>query len=602
DDGLEAVGGRVVTMVWRWRRGEEGVGGDGGSAVDPRWCRSGRSEMDLHLFVILWWWPAAAAMVAGIQPVWHRKEGEESVSFFTTNVKLVMVVMDGTAWEEYGKVFNHLDTLNASFKYTQMMDYALWDVIENDSCLPKTQVVEGVTTLMPITCVEDKAQRRFRGNAATKKTQRNLQKHQYENFTASSSVVLDQTFDRLQKLISQVKIHGESISQEDVNQNFLRSLSPEWNTHTIVWRNKHGMDTLSLDDLYNNLNIYEPDVKGTSNSNSRTQNTAFVSSSNNNNTNATVNTAQAVNIALGVSTSDTQVNTDNIDNLSYAVMCAFLACQPNGHVDNEGQKVLEENRKETDCQWECRAPKSQDTKHKESTRRTVHMETPTLTALVSCDGLGGYDWSDQDKEGPNYALMAYTSTSSDSKKLELTVLGYKSGLDSVEERLKFFKTNESVYIEDIKLLKVEIQMKGIAIVELRKKLEETQKEKDGIQITVEKLENASKSLNKLIDCQIVDNCKKWLGYESYNAVPPPYTGNFIPPKPELSYIGLDEFADKPIVENCDAKTSETKPKDVRKNNNAPIIKKWVSDDEKVVTQPKIEQKTVKHSIPKIKFV
>ncbi|GJT12284.1 ribonuclease H-like domain-containing protein [Tanacetum coccineum] len=57
----------------------------------------------------------------------------------------------------------------------------------------------------------------FGGNAATKKTQRNLLKQQYENFTASSSKVLDQTFDRLQKLINQLEIHGESISQEDVN-------------------------------------------------------------------------------------------------------------------------------------------------------------------------------------------------------------------------------------------------------------------------------------------------------------------------------------------------------------------------------------------------
>nr|GEW31029.1 putative ribonuclease H-like domain-containing protein [Tanacetum cinerariifolium] len=64
---------------------------------------------------------------------------------------------------------------------------------------------------------------------------------------------------------------------------------------------------------------------------------------------------------------------------------------------------------------ECRAPKSLDTKYKESTRRTVPVETSASTALVSCDGLGGYDWSDQAEEGPHYALMAYTSTSSDSK-------------------------------------------------------------------------------------------------------------------------------------------------------------------------------------------
>ncbi|GJX00231.1 hypothetical protein Tco_0184144 [Tanacetum coccineum] len=99
--------------------------------------------------------------------------------------------------------------------------------------------------------------KRFGGNAATKKTQKNLLKQQYENFTASNSEVLDQTFDRLQKLISQLEIHGESISQEDVNQKFLRSMSSEWNTHAIVWRNKPKIDTISLDDLNNNMNIYE---------------------------------------------------------------------------------------------------------------------------------------------------------------------------------------------------------------------------------------------------------------------------------------------------------------------------------------------------------
>nr|GEV52951.1 ubiquitin hydrolase [Tanacetum cinerariifolium] len=146
-------------------------------------------------------------------------------------------------------------------------------------------------------------------------------------------------------------------------------------------------------------------------------------------------------------------------------------------------------------------------------------------------------------------------------------------------------------------------MKDIAITELRRKLEVAQKEKDGIQLTVEKLENASKSLTKLIDCQIVDNYKKGLGYKSYNAVSPPYTRNFMPLKPDLSYIGLDEFADKPVVENCDAKTSETKPKDVRKNNDALIIEEWVSDDEEEeVTQSKIEHKTIKPSILKIEFV
>ncbi|GJY71065.1 hypothetical protein Tco_0474768 [Tanacetum coccineum] len=134
-------------------------------------------------------------------------------------------------------------------QYIQMIDYALWEVIENGATLPKTQVVEGVTTVMPITSAKDKATRRlevkarstllmgipnehqfkfnsikdakllleaiekgFGRNEATKKTQRNLLKQQYENVTAPSSEMLDQTFDRLQKLVIQLELLGEKLS------------------------------------------------------------------------------------------------------------------------------------------------------------------------------------------------------------------------------------------------------------------------------------------------------------------------------------------------------------------------------------------------------
>ncbi|GKC25304.1 hypothetical protein Tco_1027454 [Tanacetum coccineum] len=255
-------------------------------------------------------------------------------------------------------------------QYIQMVDYSLWEVIENGNAPPITKLVEGVETIIAPATAEEKAQRmlelkarstllmgipnehqlkfnsikdaksllqaieiRFGGNAATKKTQRNLLKHQYENFTASSSEELDQTFDRLQKLISQLEIHGETISQEDVNQKFLRSLSPEWNTHTIVWRNKPEIDTLSLDYLYNNLKIYEPEVKGTSSSRTNTQNVAFVSS------NSTISTNGAVTNALSATTASTQataVNSTTINSLSDAVICAFFTSQPNSpQLDNE---------------------------------------------------------------------------------------------------------------------------------------------------------------------------------------------------------------------------------------------------------------------------
>ncbi|GJV34277.1 ribonuclease H-like domain-containing protein [Tanacetum coccineum] len=610
-------------------------------------------------------------------------------------------------------------------QYIQMIDYALWEVIENGATLPKTTTVESVVTVMPITIAEEMAQRRlevkarstlmmdipnehqfkfnsikdakklleavekrFGGNATTRKTQRNLLKQQYEKFTTPSSEMLDQTFDRLQKLVSQLELPNEKLSQEDVNKKLLRSLSPEWNTHAVVWRNKADLDTMSMDDLYNNLKVYEPEVKGMSSSSLSTQNMAFVSSSNNNtsSTNGAVNTAQAVNIAHGVTTASTQVNAANfinIDNLSDAVICSFFASQPNSPqlTHEDLQQIHPDDIEEMDLRWqmamltmrarrflkntgrkltvngnetigfdkskvecynchkrghfarECRAPRNQDNKNKESSRRSVPVETSTSTALVSCDGLGGYDWSDQAEEGPNYALMAYSSSSSDSEvsndsncskscmetvkllksqndqllrdleKSSLMVLGYKTGLESVEEKLEFYKKNESVYVENINGLKWDIQVGEITIRELRKKLEKIQKEKDSIQFNVDKFENASKSLNKLIECQIVDNCKKGLGYEKYNAVPPPYTGNFMPPTPDLSFTGLDKFVNKPVVENSKVMSSEEEPKVVRKCDDAPIIEDWVSDsEEENVSQTKTKKKIVKPSIAKIEFV
>ncbi|GJZ47723.1 hypothetical protein Tco_0601555 [Tanacetum coccineum] len=86
-------------------------------------------------------------------------------------------------------------------------------------------------------------EKRFDGNAAIRKTQRNVLKQRLFKIHAPSSEMLDQTFDRLQNLVSQLELLDEKLSQEDVNQKLLRSLSPEWNTHAVVWRNKVDLDT-----------------------------------------------------------------------------------------------------------------------------------------------------------------------------------------------------------------------------------------------------------------------------------------------------------------------------------------------------------------------
>ncbi|GJY06720.1 putative ribonuclease H-like domain-containing protein [Tanacetum coccineum] len=413
------------------------------------------------------------------------------------------------------------------------------------------------------------------------------------------------------KLVSQLEILGETLSQEDVNQKLLRSLSLEWNTHTVVWRNKPKLEIMSMDDIYNNLKVYELEVKGTSSSNTSIQNMAFVSSNNSVSTNEAVNTTHRVSV---VSTQVSTANSTNVDSMAMLTMRERRFLKNTGRKATiNGNETIGFDKSKVECYnfhkrghfaREYRVLRNQDNRNMESSKRSVPVETTTSSALISYDGLRGYDWSDHAEEGPtNYALMAYSSSSSDfevsndstcSKSCLKTVEVLKS---QYEKLLKRFEKSE--------LMVVAYKTGEITIGELRKKLEIVQKEKDGIQFNVDKLENASKSLNKIIKSQIVDNCNKGL---CYNAVPPPLIGNFIPLKPDLSFTGLEEFTNepvviKPVVKNSEAKASEAKPKAVRKNNGTPIIEDWVLDsEEEDVTQPKIEKKTAKPSFVKIDFV
>nr|GFB12215.1 hypothetical protein [Tanacetum cinerariifolium] len=79
------------------------------------------------------------------------------------------------------------------------------------------------------------------------------------------------------------------IEQDDLNQKLLTSLGPEWLMHTIAWRNRSDLDMMSLDDLYNHLKVYEPEVQKKLESSS--QNMAFISSAKNSSGNGEVNIA-----------------------------------------------------------------------------------------------------------------------------------------------------------------------------------------------------------------------------------------------------------------------------------------------------------------------
>ncbi|GJV00670.1 hypothetical protein Tco_1329940 [Tanacetum coccineum] len=295
--------------------------------------------------------------------------------------------------------------------------------------------------------------------------------------------VIKQTYERLQKLLSQLEIHGEVIPQEDINQKFLRSLSQEWTMHTIA---------------------YESEVNGTSSSTTNSHNVAFLSSSSINSATRTVNTAQGVNTT---STQDAGDGLTTAENLSNAMIYSFFASQPSiPQLDNEDlQQIDPDDLEEMDLRWNIAMLTMRAKRFLKNIGRKLDMTNKERISVMALA-----DWSDQAEEGPtNFALMAYSSTSSSSstnseasndsssclesvkdlkeqnkqlvkdlRTARISVVSYKTGLESVEARLLVFKKNESVYEEDIKILKREIYLRDLDITELKRKLELAIKEKD----------------------------------------------------------------------------------------------------------------------------
>nr|GEZ14881.1 hypothetical protein [Tanacetum cinerariifolium] len=206
------------------------------------------------------------------------------------------------------------------------------------------------------------------------------------------------------------------------------------------------------------------------------------------------------------------------------------------------------------------ALKNQEKRGREYGRKTVPLKNPTENALIAQDRIGGYDWSYQVEEEhlTNYALMALTSSGSSSS-LDFEIDSYSRTC------IKAYATLKEQYdslSSDYK--KSQFNLVSYKAAENTKKLEKAEKERDELKLTLEKFQNSSKSLNNFIDNQVSDKVKTVLGYQAaslavksfvnssemlenqenvksrsdkgYHAVPPPYTGNYIPPKPDLMFI------------------------------------------------------------------
>ncbi|GJW48276.1 ribonuclease H-like domain-containing protein [Tanacetum coccineum] len=467
---------------------------------------------------------------------------------------------------------------------------------------------------------------RFGGNKESKKMQKTILKQQYENFTASRSEGLDKTYDRFQKLISQLEIHGEVISQEDANLKLLRSLPSAWNNIALIMRNKSNLDTMSMDDNLKVPQLDNEDLK--------------------------------------------QIDTDDLKEMDLKWQVAMLTIRvkrflkkTRRNLNFNGKETVGFNKTKVECYnchrrghfaRECRAPKNQGNRNGDAPRRIVLEETPA-NALVVQDGIGGYDWSYQAEEGPiNFALMAHLSLSSSSssssntkvqnfskeclesyqslqkqydqqrdtiKKSNLEIIGYQLGLESLEARIIVHQKNEAVYEEDIAFLKYNVKLTKLINIQI------SVNNKSGVGFDNQMNENelhdchlnkrevfksaSDSSVNEIEEenNQLNDRFKK---DEGYHAVPPPYTRNYMPSRHDLSFARLDDFFYKTNVSETitsvprnEATTSKSskdsleQPKYVRPS--APIIEEWKFDsDDDCVFRPSIEQN--KPSYAKINFV
>ncbi|GJR41627.1 hypothetical protein Tco_1309730 [Tanacetum coccineum] len=351
---------------------------------------------------------------------------------------------------------------------------------------------------------------RFGGNANSKKMQKAVLKQQFEAFTISSSEGLEKGYDRFQQLFSQLEAYGAEVSTEDVNYKFLRSLPPAWSNLAMTMRTKPDVDTLSIDDLYNNLRVFEQELTSTSKSSTSAQNVAFVSHSKSNNNKVKSGHTGPYSTYTPSTSSNNIPEREVPAGFANEVIYSLFAKQSEDldllHEDLE--QIDDVDIEEMDINWQIAMIAIRMKKFYKKTGRRVRIDgnkpvgfdkkklecvlyqgagkkEQNQNCLLTMDD-GVVNWGEHtvEEEETNHALMAI---SSNTEQL------------SLNEQLTF-QANE-IYAKDEKLKRYRrIGMKAI-------------KEKEQLKKTIDSWKDSSKNHWKLIDSGMSSTSKVGLGYE-----------------------------------------------------------------------------------------
>ncbi|GJS18658.1 hypothetical protein Tco_0413130 [Tanacetum coccineum] len=375
---------------------------------------------------------------------------------------------------------------------------------------------------------------------------------------------------------------------EDANQKILRALPSSWNNVALIMRNKDGIDDLDIDDLYNNLKVFEADIKGSPGSSSNSQNVAFLSTKDTSSSNE-VNTANGSNSPQLDNEDLEQIDHDDLEKIDLKWQVAMLSMRVKRFYKKTGRKLIFNG------------------------KEPVGFDKTKDNALIIQDGLR-YDWSYIAQDEPTkIALMAYTSNSSGSdteeqscskncvktyeklqkqfdeqrqtlSKANLEIVAYQLSLESVEAQLVVHQKNEVVFEEKIAILEFKVKDKN---------------------------KNWSSRSSDGDDNQTNDRFKKDNGY---HVDPPPLIGNYMPPLADLSFAGLDDSvyrntsnktsASVSQVEKSTSQTSNTNVEMPRVESVRPsevIIEDLISDDDEDIFQSNDLQATDKPSFKRIEF-